>query len=176
MCNEVRKSSNYAVNLPYPQPKIEMPNSEYVNLLLKDYAGRVSEFTAIGLYIYQKFIGKSEYSDYSKLVGGISITEMKHLELLAETIKLEGIKPVYIDNAHPKGNLWTPMYINYSTNIKAMIKEDIIHEQKAIENYKYHITIIQDKYIVKLLERIILDEELHIRLFTEEYEKYSDLC
>ena len=58
----------------------------------------------------------------------------------------------------------------------AMLKEDIKAEKKAIENYRYHITLIQDRHIIKLLERIILDEELHLKLFTQEYEKYSNLC
>jgi bacterioferritin len=101
---------------------------------------------------------------------------MKHLKLLGETIKLEGIKPMYINNASPHGKLWSPIYVNYTTYIMAMLKEDIKSEQKAIENYKYHITLIQNKHIIKLLERIILDEELHFKLFTQEYEKYSNLC
>ncbi|WP_297427561.1 ferritin-like domain-containing protein [Clostridium sp.] len=175
MYSKIPKYNKYAVNLPYPEPKVEMQSTEYANILLKDYAGRVSEFSAISLYVYQQFISEEEYSDYAKLVGGISITEMKHLQLLGATIKLEGIKPIYIDNAYPQGKIWTPMYINYTTNIKAMLKEDIKSEQIAIENYRYHITLIKDKYIIELLERIILDEELHIKLFTEAYEKYSNL-
>ena len=175
MHRDISKYTKYALNLPYPEPMVEGQNIEYANLLLKDYSGAVSEFTAISLYVYQQFVCEEQYNNYAKLVGGISIAEMKHLKLLGETIKLEGIKPMYIDNASPHGNLWSPMYINYTTYIMAMLKEDIKSEQKAIENYKYHITLIQDKHIIKLLERIILDEELHLKLFTQEYEKYKNL-
>lgn len=176
MHNEISRYTKYAVNLPYPKPMVESQNIDYANLLLKDYAGAVSEFTAINLYVYQHFVSDGEYTDYAELIGGISITEMKHLELLGKTIKLEGVKPMFFDNACPHGRLWTPMYVNYTTYISAMLKADIQSEQKAIENYRYHITLIHDKHIVELLERIILDEELHLKLFTEEYEKYSNLC
>lgn len=175
MHSNISKHTKYSIDLPYPKPMIEMQNIEYANLLLKDYAGVVSEFTAISLYVYQHFVSKEQYKDYAELIGGVSVVEMKHLELLGETIKLEGFKPMYFDNAVPHGKLWSPMYVNYTTYIMAMLKEDIKSEQKAIENYKYHITLIQDKHIIKLLERIILDEELHLKLFTQEYEKCSNL-
>lgn len=176
MCDDISRNSKYSVNLPYPKPMIEIQNKEYANILLKDYAGAVSEFTAISLYVYQHFVSKGQYKDYAELIGGVSVTEMKHLELLGETIKLEGFKPMYIDNASPHGKLWSPMYVNFTTYIKAMLKEDIKAEQTAIENYRYHITLIKDKYIIRLLERIILDEELHLKLFSQEYEKYCNLC
>lgn len=174
MHNGNSKHNKYSINLPYPEPMIKMQNKEYANILLKDYAGAVSEFTAISLYVYQHFVSEEQYKDYAELIGGVSVTEMKHLELLGETIKLEGFKPMYIDNASPHGKLWSPMYVNYTTYILAMLKEDIKAEQKAIENYRYHITLIQDKHIIKLLERIILDEELHQELFIQEYEKYNN--
>jgi bacterioferritin len=51
----ISKHTKYALDLPYPEPMVEIPNIEYANLLLKDYAGAVSEFTAISLYVYQQF-------------------------------------------------------------------------------------------------------------------------
>jgi bacterioferritin len=175
MPGDISKHAKYAVNLPYPEPKAETKNIPYANILLKDYAGEVSEFTAVSLYAYQHFVSDGIYKDYAELIVGVSVIEMKHLELLGETIKLLGIKPMYIDNGIPPGKLWSPLYVNYTTEIIKMLKEDIESENKAIENYKHHIALIQDKYIKKLLERIILDEELHIKLFTQLYEKYSKL-
>jgi bacterioferritin len=42
--------------------------------------------------------------------------------------------------------------------------EDIQSKLKAIEKYRYHITLIQNRYI----------GEFHIKLFEELYEKYGD--
>lgn len=175
MPGDISMHTKYSVKLPYPKPMIEIQNMHYANILLKDYAGAVSEFTAVSLYAYQHFVSEGQFKDYAELVGGISVIEMKHLELLGETIKLEGIKPMYIDNACPPGRPWSPMYVNYTTFIREMLMDDIKSEQKAIDNYKYHITLINDTYIRKLLERIILDEEYHLKLFKHEYEKYSNL-
>lgn len=174
MPGDISKHTKYNVNLPYPKPMAEKQNIKYANLLLKDYAGSVSEFTAVSLYIYQHFVSDGEYEDYAKLIGGVSMVEMKHLELLGETIKLLGIKPIYIDNACPPGKLWTPTYVDFNTFIGGMLLADIEAEQKAIENYRYHLTLIQDKYIRELLKRIIIDEELHLKLFKELYNRKYD--
>ena len=175
MPEDISNHTKYSVHLSYPEPMIEKPNIHYANILLEDYAGAVSEFTAVSLYVYQHFVSEGQFKDYAELIGGIAMVEMKHLELLGETIKSEGVKPMFINNARPLGKPWSPMYVNYATCIKKMLMEDIQSEQKAIENYKYHITLIQDKYIQKLLERIILDEELHVKLFTQVNEKYFNL-
>lgn len=173
MPENTSEHTKYALNLPYPEPMVEKRSLQYANILLKDYAGQVSEFTAVSLYIYQHFVSEGQYKDYAELIGGISIAEMKHLELIGETIKLLGVKPIYISNACPPGKLWTPLYVNFITSLREMLREDIESEKSAIENYKYHITLIQDNYIKRMLERIILDEEYHLKLFTQLYEKYS---
>ncbi|KOA21442.1 manganese containing catalase [Clostridium homopropionicum DSM 5847] len=172
MPGDISKHTKYIVNEPYPEPKVKSPNVYYANILLKDYAGGISELTAINLYIYQHMVSEGEHKDYAELIGGVSMAEMKHLELLGETIKLLGVKPIYMDNACPPGRIWTPCFVNFTTYIKDMLIEDIKSEQKAIDNYKYHITLIDDIYIKKLLERIIVDEELHLKLFKKLYDKY----
>ncbi|MCM8711681.1 manganese catalase family protein [Clostridium sp. SYSU_GA19001] len=175
MPGDISKHTNYIIKLPYPEPKIEIQNVQYANLLLEDYAGAVSEFTAINLYVYQHIVSEGNYDDYAELIGGVSMAEMKHLELLGETIKLLGVKPIYINSACPPGELWSPIYVNFTTHIKEMLREDIQAESKAIETYKYHISIIGDKYIKQLLERIILDEELHLKLFMDMFKKYNNI-
>ncbi|AZV56907.1 ferritin-like domain-containing protein [Clostridium sp. AWRP] len=173
MPGDISKHTKYIVNLPYPKLRVERTNIGYANILLKDYAGEVSEFTAVSLYVYQHMVSEGRFEDYAKVIGGISMAEMKHLELIGKTIKLLGIKPIYINSACPPGQLWTPAYVNFITFIKAMLLEDIKSEKKAIKNYKYHISIIRDRYIQELIERIIMDEELHLKLLTELYKKYN---
>lgn len=173
MPGDISKHSKYSVDVPYPKAKVEQKNMHYANILLEDYAGAVSEFTAISLYIYQHFVSEDRYKDYAEAIGGISIVEMKHLELLAETIKLLGVKPVFINSICPCGQMWTANYVNFDTYIKGMLLEDIKSETKAIESYEKHLCLINDKYIRKLLERIILDEKLHLNIFKKLYKKYT---
>lgn len=172
MQEDISRHTKYSVKEPYPEPKVQGKNICYANLLLEDYAGMISEFTAISLYVYQHISAEEKYEDYAKLIIGVSISEMKHLELLGETIKLLGVSPVYTNSVCPCNKLWTAEYVNYNNCIKDMLLEDIKSEEKAIDQYKAHICLIKDKYIRKLLERIIMDEKLHLKYFKETYEKY----
>ncbi len=80
---------------PYPEIKVERENSYYATLLLDDYAGDISECTAIFLYIFQNIYNNKMNSDYAKILRNIAIVEMMHLELLGETITLLGTTPKF---------------------------------------------------------------------------------
>ena len=80
---------------PYPEPRVAAPNAYYANLLLEDYAGVVSEMTAINQYLYHHFTFGEGFDELTELVECIAIIEMKHLELLAESILLLGVAPEF---------------------------------------------------------------------------------
>ncbi len=155
------------VNKPYPTIMVERENIEYAKILLEDYSGVTGEDTAIHQYIYQHFDKFNIDKSFSDTLKQIAMVEMKHLELLGETIKLLGLDPKFkfIDKPCYKITYWNSSFVNYNTNIKEMLMSDIEIEKEAIENYKYHISIINDKYIKNLLFRIIEDEEKHIECF-----------
>ena len=154
----------YKSNLPYPDIKVEKENIEYAKLLSYPYAGLVSEDTATHLYMYQSFILNDEVSN---ILEKIAIVEMKHLELLAKTINLLGLKPEYKVNDIP----WTTSYVDYNNNLKDILKINIEAETLAIKNYNNLIKVIDDKYIKELLKRIIIDEEIHLKIFKDLYNK-----
>lgn len=160
----------YCADLPYPEPQVEKENIEYAKILLFSYAGNVSEETAVNQYMYQHFVLDGEVSNALRNIG---IVEMHHLELLAETIKLLGMDPKYqiynLDEIIP----WTADFVPYGNNLKEMLDIDIEGETMAIVNYRKSIELIDDKYIRALLERIILDEEVHLKIFHELKQKYT---
>ncbi len=157
------------VNKPYPKIAVEGKNKKYAKLLLEDYAGIVSEDTAIHQYIYQKFDKFDIDSFFSETLSKIAAIEMKHLELLGETIKLLGINPKFkfTDRPHNHLTYFSSSFVDYTVNIREMLLSDIKIEEDAIKQYLYHISIIDDKYIKKLLYRIIEDEKQHIKCFKE---------
>lgn len=53
-----------------------------------------------------------------------------------------------------------------------MLKHAYEEEKLAIATYKRQAEWIQDEYVVANLERIILDERLHIEIIEQLYEKY----
>jgi bacterioferritin len=52
--NNIHKG--YASPLPYPEIKVMEPNKYYATLLLEDYAGMISELTAVNQYSYHSFM------------------------------------------------------------------------------------------------------------------------
>ncbi len=158
----------YQANCPYPKVEVKAKNPYYVMLLLEDYSGVISELTAITQYIYQKTVDVSINQEYSEVLLKIAIVEMKHLNLLGETITLLGGKPEfhYFDSCLGYQN-WSSNFLNYQTNLSDSLVYDIFIEEKTIQNYLNHIQLIHDSCIQRLLYRIIEDEKKHIACFQE---------
>lgn len=165
----------YHAKNPYPIPRVEKENREYGYLLLQDYAGEVSEDTAIHLYFYQYFIKQNKDPELAEALKKIAIVEMHHLELLGETILLLGVDPKYRIKGTPfqQDIFWNASYVNYEQRTKALLEVNMASERKAIQNYMLHRKIIKDPYIQQLLTRIIEDEEVHLKIFKYFYEKYN---
>lgn len=149
------------------------PNPYYANLLLEDYAGAVSELTAINQYLHHAFVFHEGYPDLVELEECISISEMKHLELLAETILKLGVDPQFRTLSADLPVYWNASAVYYGCDIADRLAADIAAEIQAIQNYRLHQQLIEDAHIKQMLERIILDEEVHTKLFREAYAKYS---
>lgn len=158
---------------PYPEVRVVAPNPYYAQLLLEDYAGTVSEFSAISQYIYHHFVLEHKYKDVADLLACISLVEMHHLELLAETIIMLGVDPRFrtVKNNNIE-EYWDASFIFYGISLCDQISSDIAGEWAAIESYRKHQHLIDDPNIRQLLERIILDELHHIDLLNQIMQKY----
>ena len=66
--------------------------------------------------------------------------------------------------------MWNSNFVNYSTNLKDMLKIDISSEEAAIKTYTLHKKLIDDKYIKEMLDRIIMDEKRHLEIFNYLYD------
>lgn len=161
----------YKVEKPYPSPRVENKNLNYAKLLLENYAGSISEDTAIHLYFYQHIILEKEYPEISHILEEISIVEMHHLELLGETINLLGETPFFGTYTNCNVIYWDGNNVNYNMDIKNILKINMDAERETIKNYKRNIEFIDDIYIKQLLRRIIEDEELHLSIFESLYRK-----
>ena len=155
------------LDIPYPNIMVEKKNSYYADILSEDYAGGVSELTAVLLYSYQHFLKFDTDGDFSKTIEEISIVEMLHMEMLGKIIKLLGKEPVYSTCEAFRGDciMWNSNNVNYASDLRQMLKIDINSEKQAIVNYKHHLNLIDDKHIKAVLSRIILDEQHHLKIF-----------
>lgn len=169
---ESHKREKYADPSPYPEIKVVNKNPQYAELLMDDYAGMVSEFTAISQYIYHYFYFKKVDEDLGELLEQVAINEMQHMDILGETIIELGGNPVIRGSYSTNNNYWNGSFPYYGCELCQQLREDIDSEYKAIENYRKHITLINDPFVKAILQRIILDEIVHIRLFNEALYKF----
>lgn len=159
----------YKINKPYPPVCVERPNLAYASEMLSNMGGSVSEMNDVSLYFYNAVITDSKYSSIAKCFHNISIVEMHHLNIFAELALQLGEDPrLWSGEVHKRW--WTPAFNIYPREIRALIANSIEHEKSAIRKYSEQASNIEDKNIVAILNRIILDEEHHIQIFNEMYQ------
>jgi bacterioferritin len=156
---------HYSLPEPYPIPRVVGENSYYASLLLQDYAGMSGELTAINQYLYHYITLQDSHPAISVLARQVAITEMHHFKLLAKLIHLLGELPIMHCVNHGAVRFWNAKYICYGETVYDKLSANIRHETNAIHNYRNHQQHINDPFIQEVLERIILDEQYHLRLF-----------
>lgn len=157
---------DFRVNKPYPPIRVLEENIRYAKLLLNDFSGVVSEFSAITQYVNHEIKISTLNPKTSVTIKGIAMVEMHHLQMIGQLITLLGCDPNYEIIKKNKPLNWSPKFINYGSSINNMINFDIEGEVQAIAQYKKHIQEIDDPFIDAILRRIILDEEKHIEVLT----------
>ncbi|ATD54665.1 ferritin-like domain-containing protein [Clostridium chauvoei] len=162
----------FTADLPYPKIEVDTINLQYANLIQMNYAGMISEFSAINQYIYHEISLFEDYPDVTYTLKGISKVEMHHLQILGELIIVLGGNPGYWINRKNKKLNWSPNFVVYGSTLKEMLAADIAGEKDAIDQYRKTANQIQNENIVAIINRIILDEEQHIKLLNRLYEKY----
>lgn len=172
--NEANLESYYRHPAPYPSIEVGEKNKCYAKLLLEDYAGSGSEMTAIATYVFNHIVSDSKSNLIATAFKKVSMVEMMHLELLGEVILQLGMLPKFLAFEPYKPTYWTGENVYASCQLKTMLSEAINAEVAAIKQYRQHIKQIDDYGIQVLLERIILDEQLHIQLFKKLLDLLTD--
>lgn len=145
--------------LAYPKLVVER-NLADSRLLMPSYGGNASEITAIMTYSFQHFI--CPVKEIAETMLGISAVEMKHMELLGEAITELGGYPIIGGRTY-----WNGSYVNYTLDTKKFLRQNILAEETAILGYERTILNLNQDSLKQLLERIIIDEEIHIKIFKE---------
>ena len=166
---DIHMRPGYADPSPYPEVKVTEPNKYYAKIIMDDYAGKISEFTAISQYLYHDFSMRPKYNELADILENIAITEMHHMEMLSTIIKLLGYEPVFQNGANIP---WSTNYVYYGKNVCDQLRGDLKSEFEAISIYERNIKVIKDPYIQDVLRRIILDEKVHVKIFEEQIKKY----
>ncbi len=153
------------INIPYPTVEVTEPNAEYAARLSVFFAGRDSELSALLQYTYQSQILKAKNAYISDILQCISITEMRHYEMLGEMILLLGADPRVAAQNRGRYVYWNGAGVTYAKHAERMLKDNIISERRAVASYNNFIKGCKDEKINKVIKRIVLDEEHHFKLF-----------
>ncbi len=153
------------LNLPYPEVKTEGKNLHYAALLTEDLAGRISELSAVNQYTFQFITEKNKV--ICETVKCISMVEMHHLSIISKLICCFGGVPRYAKQCGCDLYFWNGRFVSYECTAANYLKSNISSERLTIDNYTKRISQINDKCAQKCLERIIKDEEHHIKLFED---------
>jgi len=156
--------SNCELDLPYPPIKTEGKNLYFASLLTNDYAGAVSEMSAVTKYSFQHAVTTDRRT--AEIMKCISLVEMRHLGFLSEIIRDFGGNPRIAVQSGCSTVFWSARYIAYDTDPRTYLRGNLSDERAAIASYRSRISQIDDRFVGKLLARIILDEENHIRIFS----------
>lgn len=157
----------------YPEIKVQSQNPYYAELLIDNFAGPVSEMSAAGRYMYQHFLTDEESEELASTFKGIGVIEMLHMETLAELIIKLGGNPIFRGSESTNFNFWSAGFVYYGCNLYDRLLKNIEIEQAVIANYHHKAMLIDDPYVKAVLQRIALDEEVHVKIFTDILQKIT---
>lgn len=161
----------YANPSPYPEIKVQNQNLYYAEMLMDNFAGSVSEMSAIGRYMYQHFLSDDQDEELAEIFKGVAVIEMLHVETLADIIVKLGGNPIFRGSESTCFNFWSAGYVDYGSSLYERVLSNIQIEQAVIANYHHKSMLIDDPYVKTILERIALDEEVHVKIFTDILQK-----
>lgn len=171
--------------IPFPPIEVSKCNVNYANLLYNAYsASGGSELQAITQYIYHHETIFNE--EVSETLLCIAIVEMKHLDALAGLIVKLGAKPAFFNSNRSWFSTGELAYgdnvykeecpPSSKDNLCIKLKADIAGEKAAIRGYKDIMSEIYDPKINAVIEKIISDEKVHVKILKGFLEKYCSNC
>lgn len=168
--------SSFSDPAPYPPLKIERPNPCYASEILSNIGACNSEMSAISLYIYNNTILTESNPEFAKIFHKISVVEMRHLDIFSRLAYLLGADPRLWTCSGKRPCYWSPACNHYPRQTDALLKNALLGEQDAILKYRRQADQIHDAYVVDMLCRIILDEQIHVEIFREMIAEISQNC
>lgn len=151
---------------PYPPLHCNGPNPRYAQLLTIDFASSKSELTAVTEYVYQSWMLVPEDASAARAMQSVAMVEMHHLDMLGTLIAMLGGNPKYRSvSSQNIRSVWTGSMPNYCRTVRDAMKRNIQAEEEAIATYERHAGMIRDPAVVAVINRIILDEKVHIKIF-----------
>lgn len=159
------KTTNFSDTTPYPPVEVDGPNPQYANAILSNIGSCNSEMSAVSLYFYNSLITREIRSDIAECFHRISIVEMHHMDIFGTLALKLGSDPRLWSYNKGRMYYWCPGCNQYPTQLGSILSNSLIGEEEAIRKYHAQYQWIQDGHIRAILDRIIADEEIHVKIF-----------
>lgn len=163
----------YKVDLPYPSLDSIEPDAISAKIISPAYSGQESELTAVMQYVYHHFYFEEGWEEIANGLMKIAIAEMEHFEILGKLLLKLGVDPVYTWCPPLKWNFYNTGSVSYTKTPQKMLMDDITGELLAIKEYEKMISCLQNEEVSAVIARIILDEQLHVKILKGYLEKIS---
>lgn len=158
----------FAADLPYPSLDGIRCDPVAARIVAPTYSGMRSELTAILQYIYHHFVFESkDQDDIANTIAEIAVTEMHHFDILGSMLLKLGANPIMTEMPPFPRNFFSTRSVCFSNTPRQMLQDDIAGETNAIADYRRMLSRLCNPDVAAVIERIIADEELHLRTFTE---------
>lgn len=154
-------------DLPYPESDGITESVRDGKIISPAYAGLKGELTAVLFYSYNHTVLDFQNSDLASLFADVSACEMLHYELLGKALVRLGIDPVVTPVPPFTGIPYNTSQITYYTDPTRILLACISAETETVESYRKMIRLISQDGLSALIERLIIDEQLHISAFKD---------
>lgn len=166
----------YRAGLPYPKLDRLHPDRCAAEIIAPAYAGSRGELGTILQYLYHHFrYTEKGMERFSLDMEGIAAVEMTHFDLLGTALIRLGVDPVFTMHPPRRCDCFNTSRIAYSGHPQKMILDDIEGEQNAIARYEDMICRLRNEEVAALIQRIVMDERLHVKILCELLESFDAL-
>ncbi len=162
-------------DLPYPSTDCLTYDPHSGKIIAFAYASLHSELTAILQYTYHALQFKQYGKEFADTMEEIALTEMQHLFLLGETMLKTGVDPRFVQYASCNAPFFNSSTVAQSTSPQKMLMDNIEGELNAISDYKKMLMLLKNQQVSAIVQRIILDEQLHVETLKKLLEKTNAL-
>lgn len=144
---------------------IPEPYFTYAAWLFEAYAGKDSELSAVTTYLYQAVV--LDRPEFDALFRPIAFDELNHLEQLGRALRRLGVDPRYGTFRPGHWVDWRSKYLNYTTDLCALLDMDMEDEAKACTQYLEIAHKIPIPEIQEILTHLAADEDRHYHCFLD---------
>ena len=159
-------------DIPYPPTENLTTDVRSGQIISFAYATLRGELTAILQYIYHSFHMATFSREDADTLVAIALAEMKHLDILGESMLKLGVNPRLVQYPNSK-NYYDTSCVAQSTTPAKMIMDDIAGELNAIAEYNKMLFVLKNEDVSAIIQRINMDEQLHLNVLKQMLERYS---